>query len=235
MKKLSIVYPVQSLSTDVFVAKAIKSYNAKCKKAQLIQHIVITSEAKDKVFDEVTVKFLQTQSRGERLNAGIELCEADLVLFHHPRSLLEPEGVDYLIDYSEELNWGGFTHEFDEKHWGLQFTSWYSNHIRGRFNGIYYLDHCLYSKKSLIKKSGGFPNIDIFEDTIFCQRLMKISKPVRLPFRSVTSAVRFSSNGFWKQSFLNQKLKWGFYFKKDHRKMNADYEKNLNLNSHYEE
>ncbi len=235
MKRLSIIYPVQSLHTDVFVEKAIKSYNANCKKPEFLQHIVISSEPEDKSFELAEVRIVKTQSRGSRLNAGIPLAESSLLLFHHPRSVLDPEGIDFLVDNSEELQWGAFHHQFDKDHWGLRFTSWYSNNIRGRVNGIYYLDHCLFAQKPLVLKAGSFPEVDIFEDTVFCQRMNRVGFPQKLPFCSVTSAVRFSNNGFWKQSLLNQKLKWNFYFRKDHEEMNQEYEKELNLNSKYEE
>ena len=64
--------------------------------------------------------------------------------------------------------------------------------------------------------------------------LKKISKPKRLNFNVITSSIRFTKNGIIKQSLLNQFLKILFLLKFDNKKMNKEYEKNLNLNSKYE-
>lgn len=175
----------------------------------------------------------QAKSRAERLNIGFHKSRGSIVLFHHPRSFVEPAGIQQLIDLSEMQNreemWGGFTHQFDKAHWLLKFTSWYSNEIRGKGKGILYLDHCIFFSRELWKQN--IPHVEIFEDTLLSYNFLKKSKPVILPFKSQTSAVRFEKNGLWRQSLMNQVLKIGFFLKVPHTTMNLIYEKGLGLNN----
>ena len=134
-------------------------------------------------------------SRAGRLNAGIKEAKFDMLLLHHPRSIIDINGIKALANQTSEIRWGAFTHQFSISHPLLNFTSWYSNHIRGKLRGIYYLDHCLFAQKQLLLDVGLLPEIDIFEDTEICLRLNKQAKPIRLPFISQTSAVRFQTRG----------------------------------------
>lgn len=174
-----------------------------------------------------------TRSRGLRYNQGIALASYPMILFHHPRSNLMREGLMHLLEHSKKDFWGAFTHRFDLPHPLLTFTSWYSNYVRGDLKHIYYLDHCIFSSKSLLSKIGGFPGIEIFEDTEICLKLRAISSPVRFPFYSTTSAVRFRKNGPWKQAMLNQKMKILYHLKRDPNSMYKMYEKNINLNTDF--
>jgi GT2 family glycosyltransferase len=139
-----------------------------------------------------------------------------------------------LANLSTDNRWGAFTHQFSISHPLLDFTSWYSNYIRGGLRSIYYLDHCIFAQKQLLLDVGLLPDIDIFEDTEICLRLKKQGKPIRLPFISQTSAVRFQVQGIYQQALKNQYLKWLYYFNRSDTKMNRLYEKGLELNTKYE-
>lgn len=177
----------------------------------------------------------EAHSRAERLNIGMHRSHGNIVLFHHPRTYLDPKGIEYLIKLSEANSeqsiWGGFTHCFDNDHFLLRFTSWYSNNIRARRRGIVYLDHCIFFKRELWHHD--LPKVDIFEDTLLSQFLRKKAPPVILPYQSTTSSIRFQKNGILKQSLINQILKLAFYLKFSDRLMNRFYEKQLSLNSTY--
>ncbi len=168
-------------------------------------------------------------SRAERLNLGFHRAQGSMILFHHPRSLIDPAGIEYLRDHAHQTMWGAFTHKFDQNRTIYRFTSWYSNQIRGRIRHIFYLDHCVFFHRSLFLKD--LPDIDIFEDTILSQELRKLKKPVLLPFFSETSSIRFVSNGILKQSVMNQILKIAFFIRLPYRFINKFYEKKLNLNN----
>jgi hypothetical protein len=158
-----------------------------------------------------------------------------MILLHHPRSLICKEGIEHLMQYRMNLKWGGFLHFFDLDHPILKFTSWYSNYIRGTFSGILYLDHCIFLERSMALSIGKLPSVDIFEDTILSQRLLKtFGKPKILPHKATTSAVRFETNGIYRQSLINQYLKIKFYLGADHRQMNRLYESKTGLNSEYD-
>ena len=176
---------------------------------------------------------IKNSNRAQRMNYGFAMSKADLIIFHHPRSFISKSAIDELKSFNANTGqefWGGFTHRFDKDSLWLKFTSWYSNHIRRKISGIIYLDHCIFSTRNLIKKTGGFPQRDIFEDTVFSNRLYKSIKPVLLKNYSITSSIRFKQNGFFVQAILNLVMKACFLCRLSDMKMNIIYEKGLNLN-----
>lgn len=177
----------------------------------------------------------EAPSRAERLNIGYHRAQGEIILFHHPRSFVDPNGIRILVEISQrpnrELQWGGFTHKFDMHHGLLKFTSWYSNRVRARLRGILYLDHCIFFDRRLWQ--GDLPNVDIFEDTLLSYIFRKVTMPTVLPFASTTSSIRFQRNGFYFQAALNQLLKLAFYARVPHRQLSRIYEGNLELNSKY--
>jgi hypothetical protein len=167
-------------------------------------------------------------SRGARLQAGIDAASHAAILLHHPRSLVEAEGLRRLVA-ADRIGWGGFTHAFDWDHPLLRFTSWYSNRVRAAHKGIVYLDHCVFFERRLLTRP--IPPVEIFEDTELSLILRESGRPTMLPFVSTTSAVRFRANGAWRQALLNQRLKLQYLLGACHRRMNARYERGLGLNA----
>jgi len=174
---------------------------------------------------------LKDSNRAERIKRGIEESSSEFLLIHHPRSVLERQGLVALKKIHKNKVWGGFTHKFDSNHYLLSFTSWYSNQVRTKIRGILYLDHCIFFHKELIGDYSALPTIEIFEDTLLSELLLKKSHPILIPFVSVTSAIRFNRNGIWKQAILNQVMKVCWFLKISPTNMNKIYEKGLELNS----
>lgn len=220
----------------------IPTFNGQCdtqyvsKMAQNHNIIIVNSgEILEKhTFENENISVIQfeTQSRAARLNRGILESRNNIIILHHPRSYLADHFSEELISIKEDIKWGAFSHSFDFEHPLLKFTSWYSNIIRGDLKKIYYLDHCIFIKRDI--KTDIFPieEVDIFEDTIICERLKKYNS-IRLTSKSTTSAIRFKKNGMLRQSILNQILKIMYKLKISHKLMNKVYEKSIKLNSDY--
>jgi glycosyltransferase involved in cell wall biosynthesis len=168
-------------------------------------------------------------NRAQRLNTGIAAAQCDLVLLHHPRSLLEPAALAALHRLPEHVGWGAFSHRFDLAHPLLAWTSWYSNRVRLDGRGIAYLDHCIFLRRSFAGNRP-VPELTIFEDTALSRRLLRHSPPRRLAEYATTSAVRYQRNGVWRQALMNQALKIGYGLGLPNRWMNRLYEKGLGLN-----
>ncbi|GAC17422.1 glycosyltransferase [Paraglaciecola arctica] len=231
---LSIVVPTLNEIKTGYLSKILAAYSDLAD----IEIICVDGGSTDdtvSLINQSNARLIATNigSRAGRLNAGIKQAKFDMVLLHHPRSLLDIDGINALANHSSEIRWGAFTHQFDIQHPLLNFTSWYSNRIRGDKRGVYYLDHCLFAQKQLLFDVGLFPDIDIFEDTDICLKLNGKAKPIRLPYISQTSAVRFETNGIYRQALENQYMKWRYYFNGSDKKMNARYEKGIELNTKY--
>jgi hypothetical protein len=236
---ISVILSAYNESSNPYFWKTIEIIKSLKSQGINIELLVGATNGDDDTFARLKdndVKFIeiQTSKRAERYNAAFKLSSGtkeSWVLLHHPRSLLHENAFISLLAQNNSVRWGAFTHQFDVQHPLLQFTSWWSNFVRGDIKSIFYLDHCLFVRKELFERVGGFSLVKIFEDTILSQKLSVLSRPVRLSSRSTTSAIRFTKNGIWRQLILNQVLKFKFFVNTSDSKMNADYEKGLELNT----
>jgi hypothetical protein len=200
-----------------------------------VETIVIDGGSTDGTVDRLRttnglqLEVLQCSNRAERYNRGLEIGAGSVVLLVHPRSLLPLEGLEFLARAHLKSEWGAFQHSFDANDFIFKFTSWYSNSIRGSRRGIFYLDHCIFLTSDLAKNLR-FPSVRVFEDTLFCLEARKVGWPKLLPYKVVTSSVRFKKNGLMKQCLLNQLLKVLFIFGASDALMYDIYEKGLHLN-----
>jgi len=231
---LSIIIPTLNESKTGYLSRILQSYND----LEQCEIICVDGGSVDNtltILAAAGVRLIKTNiaSRAGRLNAGILHAKANMIVLHHPRSVIDVEGLEWLAKQSENLAWGSFTHQFAIQHPFYKFTSWYSNYVRGDKRSVYYLDHCLFASRKLLLEVGMLPEIDIFEDTELCLRLRAKTKGVRLPFISETSAIRFQTNGMLNQAITNQYMKWLYYFKRSDTKINKQYEKGIELNTQY--
>ena len=176
-------------------------------------------------------------NRAQRLSVGIAASHGDVVLLHHPATLLPPQVALTQVATAiadPQICWGGFHHQFDWDHWLLRFTSWYSNQVRSRHGQILYLDHCPFARREILNEIGAVPDMDIFEDTALSQRIQSYGAPVLLPGRVTTSARRFRQRGVYQQAWVNQQLKLMYYLGASPAAMNRVYERQSQINVTYE-
>jgi glycosyltransferase involved in cell wall biosynthesis len=186
---------------------------------------------------EIQVVRSLAKNRAQRLNEGIAASTGDIILLHHPATLLPEGNALQLIQQSlgSGGDWGAFCHSFDFAHWLLDFTSWYSNNVRVRQKGIVYLDHCPFINRQVLAEIGNVPDLDIFEDTVLSDRLSKFSKPVMAQGKVITSARRFHQRGIYRHAMLNQLLKMCYHFNIDPSRLNRLYEQKASINVKYDE
>ncbi|MDX1976338.1 MAG: glycosyltransferase [Pseudanabaenaceae cyanobacterium bins.68] len=174
--------------------------------------------------------------RAKRYDLGLAACTGDFILLHHSATLLPPQiALTQIAQVLANPNqiWGGFHHSFDYDHWLLQFTSWYSNQVRGKQKGILYFDHCIFAKRQTLIDLGGIPDLHIFADTRLSEQLRQLSYPEFCPGRVITSARRFRTRGIYGQAILNQALKLLYHLGISDRALNRIYEQNQSINVPY--
>ena len=229
---ISIIIPTHNdIGNNIFF-QTLKNLKSLKNIEVIVVDLCSKSDFLDKIKNfSITYYSVPLQSRGKRLSYGSKRANGDIILYHHPRSLIDIRAIDFLKKHHKNFHWGALTHTFIEKGWFYKFTSWYSNYIRGDIRRIYYLDHCIFAKKHILDEINHMPSYEIFEDTAFCNLLKKTYKPTRINFVSQTSAIRFEKNGIFFQSCMNLILKLCYSMGVSPKKMNELYEKGLNLNS----
>ncbi|MBE9078645.1 glycosyltransferase family 2 protein [Romeria aff. gracilis LEGE 07310] len=206
------------------------------------QLIAVVSPSQDDTLEVVSrypavnVISATAQNRAQRLNIGIQASQGEVVLLHHPATLLPPD--DALQQVAELMAdpavvWGGFRHRFDFDHWLLRFTSWYSNQQRPRHSQILYLDHCIFARRQALIDIGGVPDMDIFEDTALSLALRQKGRPQLTDSYVTTSARRFRDRGIYQQALLNQLLKAMYHANLDPKRLNRLYEHRSQINVDY--
>ena len=209
---------------------------------EIIAVVSASDDQTELVLDEFALRSPHTKvvrslakNRALRLNDGIAISRGDIILLHHPATLL-PEIVGLqLIEQALETGkrWGAFGHSFDLEHPLLRFTSWYSDNVRVKHKGIVYLDHCPFIERQVLNQIGNVPDLDIFEDTVLSDRLVKFSKPALAKGKVVTSARRFRQRGIYRHALLNQILKLCYLVNIDPKHLNRLYEKSSSINTKY--
>lgn len=217
--------------------------------SQQIEWIAVDGGSTDKTLEilkEFPIELITDNSsqstRASRLNKGFEKALGQVVLFHHPRTILDSKCLMTLAEMElSEGAWGCFTHKFEFSGEEsklevliLKATSAYSNYIRVDHKAIVYLDHCIFMAKNSLKIPGPFdPRLAIFEDTQLSKKLRMGGKPQRLPELAITSPLRYQANGYLKQFLTNQYLKIIYCLGGSNQMMNRFYERKTHFNNSY--
>ena len=235
----SVVLPCFNESRHGYLPKILENLSQQAGEKQLIA--VVSPSTDDTLatlqqFPSVEIIETAATNRAQRLNVGIAASQGDIVLLHHPATLLPPtnalgQAKSALADTSAV--WGGFIHSFDMDHWLLRFTSWYSTTQRSQRQRILYLDHCIFARRQVLIDIGGVPDMDIFEDTALSTALAQWGQPAIAPGKVITSARRFRDRGIYRQALLNQLLKLMYYVRLDPKQLNRLYESKSQINVGY--
>lgn len=238
---ISVVLPCLNEIRHGYLPRILDNLTLQPGDKQIIIVISPSTDGTDAVITQhpaaADFKLIETDAtnRAQRLTIGIEASQGDIVLLHHPATLLPRDALDQIrqIMTNKTITWGGFRHSFDLEHWLLRFTSWYSTTQRPRLSRILYLDHCIFARRAALMSIGGVPDMDIFEDTALSNALSQFGPPHLAPGTIVTSARRFKERGIYKHAALNQLLKLMYHARLDPKKMNWLYEGKSQINVSY--
>lgn len=159
-------------------------------------------DASDRTFHVSRFTFHAPKGRASQMNAGAKEARGEWLLFLHADTVLPSGAIQRLneMEVDHTIQAGGFMHQFSGDDWRLKLISFLDNFrcIRSR---IIYGDQALFVRRALFEQLGGFPNRPILEDVAFCEKLIKITKPLLLSPSVVTDARKFLKMGVWR-SFL---------------------------------
>jgi rSAM/selenodomain-associated transferase 2 len=141
---------------------------------------------------------LSGQGRGTQMNAGAAAARGELFLFLHIDTRLPPGAILALQAAADAgLQAGAFRHSFAGTDWRLRLIS-AAHNLKCRLTRIYYGDHAIFVRRDVFERVGGFPEVAVLEDVIFCQRLRTLVRAALLPQVVTTDGRRFLQRGVWR-------------------------------------
>ncbi len=143
-----------------------------------------------------------SRGRGAQLNAGARAASAEILLFLHADTRLEPRACETIcLALADTRNAGGcFRLRFDRHHPALALYSYFS-----RFDSFFttFGDQAYFTRAVAFRDCGGFPEWPFLEDVELRRRLRRRGRFVKLNSTVVTSARRFAAEGVFKRQALN--------------------------------
>ena len=151
------------------------------------------------------------RGRGAQMNAGAAVARGDVLLFLHGDTRL-PTKADMLILDALTLSgaaWGRFDIRI-EGHLLLTVVALAMN-LRSRLSGIATGDQAMFVTRAAFQSAGGFPDIALMEDVVLSHALKKLSSPLCLRARVVTSGRRWQRHGLLCTILLMWRLRLAFF------------------------
>lgn len=220
MSKLSIIVPVlnegegiaaaldalavlRSLGTEVMVVDG-GSRDATIQRARLRADRVIAAP----------------RGRALQMNAGAEKACGDVLLFLHADTRL-PADADHVVLNGLERSgrvWGRFDVEIEGRSPLLRIIAGVMN-LRSRLTGVATGDQAIFARRDAFQAAGGFPGIPLMEDIGLCKRLKRLSRPLCLRERVITSGRRWEKHGVLNTVVLMWRLRLAYFFGADPKEL----------------
>jgi rSAM/selenodomain-associated transferase 2 len=148
------------------------------------------------------------RGRARQMNVGAALARAPRLLFLHADTRL-PEQADGIVCGAlahHARAWGRFDVRIEGRSRLLPVVAAMMNR-RSRCSGIATGDQAMFMTRGAFDAAGGFPDQPLMEDVEFCKRLKRMSAPICLPQRVLTSGRRWEQHGVWRTIVLMWRLR----------------------------
>jgi rSAM/selenodomain-associated transferase 2 len=152
------------------------------------------------------------KGRAIQMNAGAEQAESNILIFLHADTFLPIDALNHIAQASNnERQWGRFDVELSGNHPMLKVIAWFMNG-RSRLTGFATGDQVIFVKKILFESVGQYPIIPLMEDIALCKKLKKISPPICLKAKVISSGRRWERFGIFKTMLLMWNLRLRYFF-----------------------
>jgi rSAM/selenodomain-associated transferase 2 len=224
MSKLSIIMPV--LDEGEGIAPTLDALSDM--RALGAEVIVVDGGSRDATIQRARLRTDRVLSaprgRALQMNAGAAKATGDVLLFLHADTRL-PRHADLVVLSGLERSgraWGRFDVKIEGRSPLLVLVGWLMN-LRSRLTGIATGDQAIFVRRDTFQAIGGFAEIPLMEDVALCKRLKRVSRPLCLSERVVTSGRRWEKNGVLNSIILMWRLRLAYFFGADPKELARQY------------
>ena len=166
---------------------------------------------------------LNLRGRAAQMNAGARKAKGEIIFFLHADTQL-PNNFSELINAiaANTSGWGRFDVALSGEHYLFRVIESMMN-LRSRLTGIATGDQTIFVRRTLFQEIGGFPEIALMEDIAMSRRLKKISKPLCLRQKVLTSSRRWENNGVLRTLLKMWCLRFAFFIGVDPESLARQY------------
>ncbi len=153
------------------------------------------------------------RGRASQMNAGAVLARGAVLLFLHADTRL-PENADARILHGLAASgraWGRFDARIDGESRLLPVIAFFMN-LRSRATGIATGDQAIFVRRDAFERAGRFPPLELMEDIALSSSLKRVSRPLCIAEKVVTSGRRWERRGIVRTVLLMWRLRLEFFF-----------------------
>ncbi|MDD2661255.1 MAG: TIGR04283 family arsenosugar biosynthesis glycosyltransferase [Methylococcales bacterium] len=162
--------------------------------------------------DEVIIS---AKGRARQMNNGARHAKGDVLIFLHADTGLPANALPLIQqNISDTRQWGRFDIQLSGDPFMLKVIAQMMN-WRSRLTGVATGDQVIFVTRSAFEKAGRYPEINLMEDIALCKALKKISRPICLRDKVISSGRRWEQNGIYKTVLLMWSIRLRYYFGAD--------------------
>ena len=224
MSKLSIIMPV--LDEGEGIAAALDALADL--RALGTEVIVVDGGSRDATVQRARLRadhvISAARGRAVQMNAGAAKASGDVLLFLHADTKLPPAADHVVLDglARSDRAWGRFDIRIAGHHLLLVVVGWLMS-VRSRLTGIATGDQAIFVRRDAFQAAGGFEQIPLMEDIELSKRLKRMSRPLCLAERVVTSGRRWEKNGVVPTILLMWRLRLAYFLGTDPKELARRY------------
>ncbi len=208
--RFSIIIPVLNEANGI-----VPCLMALQKLRQQSEIIVVDGGSKDQTVSMASqradVVLSAQRGRASQMNQGAGQAVGEVLIFLHADTFLPETALQDIGQAMERNDWGRFDIQLQGAHRMLKIVSWMMN-WRSRMTGIATGDQVIFIKKQLFEQAGGYPEIALMEDIAISRQLKRLSAPVCLRSRVISSGRRWEQFGVFKTIMMMWALRARYFF-----------------------
>ena len=153
------------------------------------------------------------RGRAAQMNAGAAASAGAILLFLHADTRLPKAGLEAVEGALADPKraWGRFDVRIDGHGAMLGVVAALMN-ARSRLTGIATGDQAIFVDRAAFATVGGYPDIALMEDLVLSRRLKRLSRPLCVSARALTSGRRWEKHGVVRTILTMWRLRLAFFF-----------------------